>query len=105
VQLEQAIEMILSSACYPTHRAQPCGPEAADADCAVDVFALELATPREMPCMPALLRTADSVRRSTFDISGTGVPLAASSRKRPSSSRDHVFAGLLRKRRRDGNDR
>lgn len=46
----------------------------------------------EMPCMPALFLTADSVRRRMVDIRLTDAPFSASSRRRLKSSRDQPIA-------------
>lgn len=48
----------------------------------------------EMPCIPALLRIADSERRKVVDIRCKDAPLWASSRRRLTSSRDHKLALL-----------
>ncbi len=48
----------------------------------------------EMPCIPALFFTADSVLRSVIDIIRKDAPLCASSRKRLTSSRDHKLVTL-----------
>ena len=44
--------------------------------------------------MPALFRIADSERRNAVDIMLSGAPLSANSRRRLTSSRDHVL-GLV----------
>src|SRR5690606_24529289 len=50
----------------------------------------------EMPCIEALLRIAETVRRSCAAMTCTSKPCSASSRSLRTSSTVQVFTGLLR---------